>query len=136
VRYAKRGTLINYEPLARLFGLNLQNVVDRNRLSAMLGMISTYEYRKHGFMLSAIVVKMENGRPGSDPGSGFWTCAADLGIFDPDVDDPLTFHMDQVAKVHGHSASSQSSRSTRAWLGGVSTSRCCRRRSSTRSTAR
>lgn len=103
-RYAKRRTLINYEPLARLFGLDLQSVVDRNHLSAMLGTISTYEYRKHGFMISAIVVKMDNGRLGTDPGPGFWTCAADLGIFDPDADDPLAFHMEQVAKVHAHYA--------------------------------
>jgi hypothetical protein len=104
VRYAKRGVLINYEPFANLLGLDLQNIVERNQLSAMLGMISTYEYRKRGFMISAIVVKMENGRLGTDPGHGFWTCAADLGIFDPDVDDPLKFHMDQVHGVQAHYA--------------------------------
>lgn len=104
VRYAKRRVLINYEPLARMLRLDLQNVRDRNRLSAMLGAISAFEYQKHGFMLSAIVVKLENGRIGTDPGPGFWVCAADLGIYDPDVDDPTQFHLDQVAKVHAHYA--------------------------------
>ena len=37
VQVAKRATLVNYEPLAKLFGFDLQNPVDRNRLSAMLG---------------------------------------------------------------------------------------------------
>lgn len=102
VRYAKRRVLVNYEPLARPLGLDLQNVVDRNRLASMLGRISAYEYQAHGFMISAIVVKLENGRIGTNPGPGFWTCAADLGIFAPGVDDPMRFHMDQVAKVHAH----------------------------------
>lgn len=102
VRYAKYRVLVNYEPLARVIRLDLQNVVDRNRLSSMLATISTYEYQMHGFMLSAIVVKLENGRIGTNPGPGFWVCAADLGIFAPGVDDPMRFHMDQVAKVHAH----------------------------------
>jgi hypothetical protein len=80
---AKPEKLLHYSDIAPLAGLDMSLQEDRNTLSAMLGEISTYEYKQGHPLLSAIVVL--KGDPPM-PGKGFFTLAAELGRLQPGQD--------------------------------------------------
>ena len=56
----------------------MQDPVHRNELTAMLDEISGAEHARHRPMLSAVVVHVDDLRPGQ----GFFTLAQELGRFD------------------------------------------------------
>ena len=73
---ASNGELITYGAIAPLANLDMENPDDRNKISQILGDISTYEHEQGRPMLSAIVVLAETGYPGD----GFYTLARELGL--------------------------------------------------------
>jgi len=90
---ARQETLISYEKVGKLVGLDMDNWPDRNELAGRLGEISTKEHEAGRPMLSAVVVH----KGGVDPGKGFFTLAKELGTyFGPDE----VFHAQELKAVY------------------------------------
>jgi hypothetical protein len=93
-RLAKTQSTATYGQIAHLAGLELDDLVQRNRLSEMLGEISTHEFRQGRPMLSAVVISSEEGMPGI----GFFNLARALGKH-KSADD-LAFFVGELGRVY------------------------------------
>ncbi|MEX0682700.1 MAG: hypothetical protein WD904_04200 [Dehalococcoidia bacterium] len=78
VEAAKRGTLIHYEDIAPMFGLNFDLDADRAEVGRLLDVVSRSEHAARRPLLSAVVV-----HKGDDeiPGAGFFKLARELGTY-------------------------------------------------------
>jgi len=91
---ARNGTTIPYSFVASVIGLDMDNPAHRNELAAILDEVSRTEHARGGPMLSAVVVHMDDFRPGQ----GFFTLAKDLGKFDGT--DEEAFFIAELKRVH------------------------------------
>ena len=89
-----------YSELARLAGLDMSSVVDRNRLSDILGEINTEEDGAGRPMLSAVALLKAENRPGV----GFWNIAEHLGHYSggKDEDAQYKFWSLELKKVYAY----------------------------------
>lgn len=74
---ARNEELLTYGQIAPLANLNLQSPADRNRISLILGEISTYEHENNRPLLSAIVILKGEDKPAE----GFFRLARELGRY-------------------------------------------------------
>lgn len=65
-------------------------------LGRLVGELSEESFNDHGFMISALVVHKYGDQ---EPGNGFFTYAANLGL---NVRDRLKFWIEEVKKTHLH----------------------------------
>ena len=91
---AHDATIVPYSVVASEIGLDMENPVHRKELAAMLDDISRAEYALGRHMLSAVVVHIDDFRPGP----GFFKLAHELGEFD-DIDREL-FYVEELKRVH------------------------------------
>ena len=89
IQCAKKPDTITYARLAGWINVNYQFHYgpDEQRFHNMLGNVSTYEVENRRPMLSVIVVRAEDSRPGP----GFFWLAKERGKQKPDVDDETFF---------------------------------------------
>lgn len=99
-RIAKAGVVTYYSDLARLVGLDMSSIVDRNRLSDILGEINIDEDALGRPMLSAVGLLKEANRPGV----GFWNIAEHLGHYSGGKDEVAQdkFWDSELKKVHAY----------------------------------
>lgn len=92
---AGAGSLITYQNVADLVGLDMHNPGDRAILSQLLDDINAEEVTVHGRpMLSAVVVRKDE----SIPGPGFFECARKLGRYTAGAED--TFYCEELRQVY------------------------------------
>ena len=85
-----------YQPIADLVGLNLESALDRKRIGDVVGKLSEREHEHGRPMISAVVVRAED----SKPGSGFFKLARQLGLWT--VGDEDTFYVQELKRVHDY----------------------------------
>ena len=91
---AKSRGITYYSEIAPLAGLNMDSPGDIQRISRILGDISTAEHQAGRPLLSAVVIrKGENS-----PGPGFFGLAKDLGLHDGD--DDFRYWVKELQRVH------------------------------------
>ena len=78
VDLARAQHLTTYSDIAPLAGLSMENEVDRERISQILGEIVLHEVGEGRPMLTAIVIHRGND---NNPGEGFYAIATELGLF-------------------------------------------------------
>ena len=93
---AARGTTV-YGELGPLIGLDMDLPAARTQLGNLLGEISTFEHKHGRPLLSVIVVHKKEDQM---PGSGFFTLAKRLGIYEGK--DNLGFFVKELKRVHEH----------------------------------
>ncbi len=93
VRLAKAGQTTNYSNIAPLVGLDMEKVADREKISEILGEISSQEFEHGRPMLSSVVVGKVSGKPGP----GFFELAESLDLYDGKDDDE--FYSQELEKV-------------------------------------
>lgn len=87
----EKDPLISYSELnRRIFSINFQP--DGHDYHDLLGQLSKESDADGKGMISALVVRMEDGQPGK----GFFSLAKDLGR---DVSDPITFWINELERV-------------------------------------
>ncbi len=91
---ARDATTVPYSVVAREIDLDMENPLDRNQLADMLDEISRTEHGLGRHMLSAVVVHMDDARPGD----GFFKLAQEIGEFDGI--DKETFYVEELKRVH------------------------------------
>lgn len=77
IETARRGDVIHYAPLGRLYDLDMANPQHRIRIGEMLGEISRHEVQNGRPMLSSVVV---HGGDNPLPGRGFFKLGVELGV--------------------------------------------------------
>ena len=85
-----------YSEIAPLAGLNMDSPGDRERISHILGDISTAEHHAERPLLSAVVIRIEE----NSPGSGFFGLAKDLGLHNGD--DDFRYWVQELQRVHDY----------------------------------
>ena len=85
-----------YSEIAPLAGLDMDSEPDRDRISQLLGEISTFEYQHGRPLLSAAVIHFEDNMPGR----GFFTLARQLGFSWQGRD--YMFFAKELRRVHDH----------------------------------
>ena len=84
----------------RRFGYNPESHAERDKFHAELGECSRCTYAKHGFMISALIVRSDGS---ALPGEGFFALARELGeAVGSDESDRSAFFSDQLRKVLEH----------------------------------
>ena len=91
---AKSRDITYYATIAPLAGLDMGSPGDRDRISRILGDISTAEHDGGRPLLSAVVILRET----NSPGVGFVSLAKDLGRYDGSDDD--LYWAQEVRCVH------------------------------------
>jgi len=91
---AKEQKCIYYSEIAPLANLDMDSPADRNKISEILGEISSYEHEHGRPMLSAVVIHKEN----NIPGKGFFTLARELDLYSGN--DDWNFFISELRKVH------------------------------------
>ena len=91
---ARANQIITYSKIAPMANLDMENPDHRKQIGEILGAISEREFKKGRPLLSAVVVHLDNNRPGK----GFFNLAEELGIYDGT--DDLAFHIQELDKVH------------------------------------
>jgi len=84
-----------YGDIAPLAGLDMGRECDRAEIGRILGAISTREHEAGRPLLSAIVVRQVDGRPGQ----GFFVLARQLGLLQPGQGED-DFWQAEVRRVH------------------------------------
>ncbi len=97
IEIARFGDITTYSEIAPLAGRNMESKVECNKISEILGEISTYEHEHGRPMLSAIVVHADD----RTPGNGFFNLTRELRL-PHKLDDlvELEFLVKEVEKVH------------------------------------
>jgi hypothetical protein len=105
--YIRNGTvkgnpLVPYKDVASFLGYSIDDQFDGDRMGIVVGRASEENLPASGVLISAIVVSVEHGRPGT----GFYNCARENGIFNstkkkfnPDGTEEIAFWNDQLTKV-------------------------------------
>lgn len=93
---ARRGDITRYSEVAPLVGLDMANPDHRDQMSVMLDEISRHEHSRGCPLLSAVVIHVED----NIPGNGFFTLAAQLGLFRGR--DRFMFFVGELRRVHDH----------------------------------
>jgi len=93
---ARRGGITRYGEVAPLVGLDMANPDHRDQMSALLEEISRHEHLRGCPLLSAVVIHIED----NIPGNGFFTLAAELGLFRGR--DRFMFFVEELRRVHDH----------------------------------
>jgi hypothetical protein len=96
-RVARNQSTTTYSDIAPLAGLDMESPADRNKMRAMLGVISTYEHENGRPMLTAVVVHRQD----NIPGNGFFELAHHLGLLKRGQD-KLAFFCGEVTHVYSH----------------------------------
>ena len=92
---ARTHSLIHYQQVGDLVGLDMHNPGDRVIIAQLLDNINEEEVTVHERpMLSAVVVTKED----SIPGQGFFKCAKNLGRYT--VGPELEFYCEEVQRVY------------------------------------
>ena len=91
---AKAGQTTTYGEIAPLAELDMGSPADRDRISEILGEISTYGHKRGNPMLSAVVIKADTNMPGR----GFFTLARELGLYRENND--IVFFARELTKVY------------------------------------
>ena len=95
-RVAKEQSYTTYRKIAPLADLDMVSQADRDRIADILDEISTHEHNLGHPLLSAVVVRADEGKPGQ----GFFTLARRLGLYQGG--DDLKFWLDEIKRVHAH----------------------------------
>jgi hypothetical protein len=74
---AETGGLVTYTDVAKVVGLDMENVEHRNQMSQLLDEISSHEHAQGRPLLSVVVIRKDLGRPGH----GFFELAKRLGQY-------------------------------------------------------
>lgn len=99
VDVARKQELTHYEAIAPIAGLDMTNPDHRTKIGEMLGDISSFEHQYGRPMLSAVVIH----KGGSEPGQGFFKCAADLGLFNGQTaDQRLAFFARELGRLYDY----------------------------------
>jgi hypothetical protein len=93
IELARQKRTATYFELARAIDFSLHDDAHREAFATALRAVSSAENASGRPMLSALVVLLGNGRPGT----GFFNLAQELGAWDGN--DPATFHEREVARV-------------------------------------
>ena len=102
-RIARAEDYATYSHIAPLAGLDMDNQADRNRIADILDEISRHEHNEGHPLLSAVVVRADENKPGQ----GFFTLARDLGVYAGN--DDLKFWLDELKRVRKYWSVSGSS---------------------------
>lgn len=76
IEIASSRSTVFYEDLAKFLGLEMSNQENRFRLGVMLDEINAVEHKAGRPMLSAVVVRKNDGLPGA----GFFECARAFSV--------------------------------------------------------
>lgn len=93
VRVARRRDITYYSDIAPLAGLEMSTEVGRMRIAQILGEISTSEHESGRPLLSAVVILKDI----NIPGSGFFTLAESLGLYDGN--DDVRYWLQEIQRV-------------------------------------
>lgn len=99
VTLAGERRLTTYSDIAPLLGLSMDNEIDRERISEILGEILRHEIAQGRPLLTAIVVHRGTD---NNPGEGFFSTAREFGRFDGGRDQlrRLEFWVLEVNRVY------------------------------------
>ena len=92
---ARQQKTTRYEDIAPMLGLKMGDPADRVRIGQILGEISKQEHEAGRPMLSAVVTRKGDERPGP----GFFELAQQLGLVG--AMDSDTFFIHELKRVHG-----------------------------------
>lgn len=96
---AREETTTTYGEVAPVVGLDMARPEDRSRMAELLDEISEAEHEEGRPLLSAVVVHAQGGESGGIPGSGFFSMAKSLGVFDGR--DKVSFFARELMRVYG-----------------------------------
>ncbi len=91
---ARQQTTTHYKDIEPMLGLKMGDPADRVRIGQILGEISTQEHAAGRPMLSTVVTRKEDERPGL----GFFELAQELGLVG--AMDSETFFIHELKRVH------------------------------------
>ncbi len=95
MQVARAQNVRTYGDVAPLVGLDMSLDSDRARIGELLDEISSFEFQNGRPLLSAVVIRGDS----NIPGSGFFTLAEHLGLFDGG--DSVVFWAHELTRVHG-----------------------------------
>lgn len=96
IETARRGDVIHYAPLGRLYDLDMASPQHRLRIGEMVGEISRHEVQSGRPMLSSVVV---HGGADALPGKGFFKLGLQLGVVTAG-EDAVEFAVRQLTETY------------------------------------